>query len=59
MEGIGWGTVQGVTTAILIVVYAGIFAWAWSPARREAFSEAARAPLEEEAPAADGGRDHE
>ncbi|HHQ43087.1 MAG TPA: CcoQ/FixQ family Cbb3-type cytochrome c oxidase assembly chaperone [Chromatiales bacterium] len=54
-----WGTVQGVVTAVLIVVYAGIFAWAWSPARRKAFAEAARAPLEEEAAAADGGRDHE
>jgi len=56
------GTVRGLLTAALIVVYAGIFLWAWSPKREAAFSAAARAPLEEDAapaPAAAKGGSHE
>jgi cytochrome c oxidase cbb3-type subunit IV len=44
-----FGTLSGIFTAVLIVLLAGIAAWAWSGKRREAFDAAARAPLEEDA----------
>jgi cytochrome c oxidase cbb3-type subunit 4 len=44
-----FGTLSGIFTAVLIVLLAGIAAWAWSGRRREAFDAAARAPLEEDA----------
>ncbi len=40
-----WGSV---TMVLLLVVFLGIVAWAWSAKRRAAFDEAARLPLEEE-----------
>ena len=43
-----YGTLSGVFTAVLIVLLAGIAAWAWSGKRAEAFDAAARAPLEED-----------
>ena len=42
------GTLSGIFTAVLIVLLAGIAAWAWSGKRAEAFDAAARAPLEED-----------
>ena len=48
------GTASGVMTAILIVVFIGIIAWAYSGRRRHDFEEAARLPLDDEdAPGAD------
>ena len=38
-------TLSGVMTAILIVLFAGIVAWAWSRRRRAAFDATARLPL--------------
>jgi cytochrome c oxidase cbb3-type subunit 4 len=43
-----FGTLSGVFTALLIVLFIGLFAWAWSGRRRAAFDEAAALPLEED-----------
>ena len=43
------GTFRGIVTAVLLVSFIGLTAWAWSKSRRDAFDAAARAPLEEEA----------
>ena len=43
-----FGILSGLFTAVLIVLFAGIAAWAWSGARRGAFEAAARLPLEED-----------
>lgn len=39
---------SGIMTAILILLFIGLFAWAWSDRRRPDFNEAARLPLEDE-----------
>ena len=41
--------VSGIATAILLAVFLGGWAWAWSPRRRAAFDAAARTPLEDDA----------
>jgi cytochrome c oxidase cbb3-type subunit 4 len=38
----------GIVTALLLAVFIGGWAWAWSPRRREAFDKAARVPLQED-----------
>jgi cytochrome c oxidase cbb3-type subunit 4 len=43
-----FGTLSGVFTALLIVLFAGLVAWAWSSRRRADFDAAARLPLEED-----------
>jgi cbb3-type cytochrome oxidase subunit 3 len=43
-----WGFVMGVVTAILLVVFLGIVAWAWHRTRTQLFDEAARYPLFDE-----------
>ena len=43
-----WGFVIGVVTAILLVVFLGIVAWAWHRNRKQLFDEAARYPLFDE-----------
>ena len=40
--------VSGIVTALLLVVFLGGWAWAWSPRRRDAFDKAARMPLQED-----------
>ncbi|WP_231734335.1 cbb3-type cytochrome oxidase subunit 3 [Noviluteimonas gilva] len=40
--------VAGIVTALLLAVFIGGWAWAWSPRRREAFDRAARMPLHED-----------
>ncbi len=40
--------VAGIVTALLLAVFIGGWAWAWSPRRREAFDRAARVPLRED-----------
>ena len=42
------GTVSGIFTAILIIVFLGIVFWAYSRKRRRDFEEAARLPLDDE-----------
>ena len=46
------GTLSGIVTAILIVLFVGVCVWAYSPRRRKQFDAAARTPLDEH----DGGR---
>ena len=38
---------SGIVTAMLLAVFVGGWAWAWSPRRRKDFEEAARLPLDE------------
>ncbi len=35
-------------TVLLVVIFIGIFAWAWSGRRRQSFDEAAKMPLEDD-----------
>ena len=43
------GTFRGILTAILLVLFIGICAYAWSRNRRSEFDRAARMPLEDDA----------
>jgi cytochrome c oxidase cbb3-type subunit 4 len=43
-----YGNLSGIFTALLILLFAGLVAWAWSSARRESFDASARLPLEED-----------
>ena len=40
--------IAGLFTALLLVVFIGCCVWAWSPARKQAFDEAARIPLDDD-----------
>jgi cytochrome c oxidase cbb3-type subunit 4 len=42
------GTLSGIFTAILLVLFVGMWVWAFSSRRRARFEEAARMPLEDE-----------
>jgi len=42
------GLLSGIFTALLLLAFIGIVAWAWSSRRREQFDAAARLPLEED-----------
>jgi cytochrome c oxidase cbb3-type subunit 4 len=44
-----YGTLSGIFTALLIVLFTGLVMWAWSSRRRESFDASARLPLEEDA----------
>jgi cbb3-type cytochrome oxidase subunit 3 len=46
------GHLSGVMTAVLMLAFIGIAAWAWSGKRRKSFDAAARLPLEEDPPPA-------
>ncbi|MCA1798834.1 MAG: cbb3-type cytochrome c oxidase subunit 3 [Xanthomonadaceae bacterium] len=39
---------RGLMTALLLVIFIGIVIWAWMPARKKRFDEAARLPLDDE-----------
>ena len=41
------GDLRGLTTGILLVLFLGLCAWAWSRKRKKDFDEAARLPLDE------------
>ena len=43
-----WGTAMGVITAVLLIAFLGVVAWAYSKKRRRAFDEAARLPLQDD-----------
>ena len=43
-----YGALSGILSAILIVLFAGLFWWAWSDAPRARFDAASRLPLEED-----------
>jgi cytochrome c oxidase cbb3-type subunit 4 len=42
------GTLSGIVTAVLLVVFLAVVAWSWSPRRRRSFDDTARLPLEED-----------
>ena len=39
----------GLLSVVMLVMFIGIFAWAFSPSRKKKFDEAARTPLDEDA----------
>lgn len=41
-------TFRGIVTAVLLGLFIWLVVWAWSKARKPAFDEAARLPLEED-----------
>ena len=42
------GTLSGIVTSILLVLFLGVWVWAYSARRKEQFNKAARMPLEED-----------
>jgi cytochrome c oxidase cbb3-type subunit IV len=43
-----YGTISGVLTGLLILLFTSVVIWAWSSRRRESFEASARLPLEED-----------
>ncbi len=43
-----YGTLQGILTLIVMIVFIGIFAWAYSSRRQQAFDEAANLVFSDE-----------
>lgn len=43
-----YATLESIWTAVLLVAFVLIVAWAWSSSRKKAFEEASRIPLEED-----------
>ena len=39
------GVVRGLVTAVILVLFVGIWAWSWSRNRREDFDAASKMPL--------------
>ncbi|MDP2169270.1 MAG: cbb3-type cytochrome c oxidase subunit 3 [Rhodocyclaceae bacterium] len=46
---------RSIFTVLVFGAFIGIVAWAYSSKRKQAFDEAARLPLDDDAPAAGGG----
>jgi cytochrome c oxidase cbb3-type subunit 4 len=44
------GTLSGIFTAILLVLFVGLWVWAFSNRQRARFDEAARIPLQDDEP---------
>jgi cytochrome c oxidase cbb3-type subunit IV len=42
------GNLSGVATAVLLAIFLGGWAWAWSARRQQDFDAAARLPLDDE-----------
>ena len=42
------GTVRGLLTAILLMLFIGLVVWTWSRKRKKAFDEAAQMPLDDD-----------
>ena len=42
------GTLSGIVTSVLVVLFVGMWIWAFSPRQRRRFEKAARVPLEED-----------
>lgn len=42
----------GVLSVVMLLMFIGIFAWAFHPANKKDFDEAARTPLDDDAPGA-------
>ncbi len=45
-----FGELWGVYTVLMLVIFIGICAWAWSSKRKKAFHDAANLPFADEAP---------
>ncbi len=43
-----WDIVNGLLTLLLIILFLGIFFWAWHPKRKDTFSKMAALPLEDQ-----------
>jgi cytochrome c oxidase cbb3-type subunit 4 len=43
-----YGLIHALWTVLLLIVFLGIVAWAWSGKRKRAFDQAARAPLDDQ-----------
>jgi cytochrome c oxidase cbb3-type subunit IV len=54
--GLNIGTLRGIVTAILLVLFVWLVIWAWSRKRRPKFDAAARLPLEEDRNEDEAGR---
>ena len=50
---------HSIWTAILVVIFLGIVAWAWSGHRKEAFNEASLLPLENDELIPSSGEKHD
>lgn len=48
MFGIDWATTGGIMTVLAMLLFIGVAVWAWSPARKQRFDEAAQIPLQDE-----------
>jgi len=44
------GLLRGLATLFAMVAFIGVWVWAWSRKRKQKFDDAARLPLEEDAP---------
>jgi len=44
------GVLRGLATLLAMIAFIGVWVWAWSRHRKEKFDDAARLPLEEDAP---------
>ncbi len=53
-----WGTLSGIMTAIILVLFLGIWVWAWQPERKQSFDEAARLALDETDPPETSSKQH-
>jgi cytochrome c oxidase cbb3-type subunit IV len=42
------GTLRGLITAILVILFLGVWAWSWSRKRRADFDAAAQLPLDDD-----------
>ena len=45
-----FGLIQAVWTIIVMVVFIGIFIWAWGSGRKKKFDEASRIPMDDDKP---------
>ena len=50
------GTISGIVTAVFIVVFIGIFWWAFSKRNKQHFEDAGRIPLDDDTPAKQGDK---
>ena len=44
------GVMRGLTTLLAMIAFVAVCVWAWSRRRQQKFDDAARLPLEEDAP---------
>jgi cytochrome c oxidase cbb3-type subunit IV len=42
-----WGQVAGIVTLVVMLVFLGIWAWAWLPLHKHSFDELAKLPMED------------